>query len=112
VRISPSHTDLFQIDRHAAIIDGPIVSAQRQDGKMMRVERIRISYRWIGAWKTDKYSVDISGPVLKKDGTDSQLDATIHYWYGAQPEWVRAIIDGLRPDTAPTYSSDVFEVTE
>lgn len=112
--VTPSHTDHPTVNRHAIVTDGPIVSAHRADGKLMRVERVRITYQWSSGnqlWNASKYSTDVSGPVLKKDGTDSQLDATIRY-YGETPAWIAEIVDRLRPHGLPVIPVIQFEVEQ
>jgi hypothetical protein len=110
--VQPSHNDRPTVNRHATITDGPIVSAQRADNKMMRVERVKITYQYSrdsARWVASKYCIDVSGYVLKKDGSNSLMDATVRY-YREQPYWLIAIVEALRPTDIPVLYTMQFEL--
>lgn len=87
------------------------------DGKRFRVTLLAITYTWTaGRWTTDSYSsVQMSGPVLKKDGTDSKNSHTRYPYYGwlGHPDmypWLGTVIDALRPTTDTILTTGTFEV--
>lgn len=98
---------ILQISRKAALANGPVLPmAYSSTGKTFRVKRVTVKYvyqggEWVAA---SRFSVDLSGPVLKKDGTDSKS------WHTSHPEWdwrgnaylpvyafAEKIVDMLRP---------------
>jgi hypothetical protein len=88
-----------------------------RDDKRFRVTRITITYTWTaGRWTNDSYAaVQMTGPVLKKDGTDSKNDHTRYPAYGwpRDPDmypWLTAIVDLLRPTTDMILTTGTFEV--
>jgi hypothetical protein len=87
------------------------------DGKRFRVTLLTVTYTWTaGKWVADSYSsVQMSGRVLKKDGTDSKNNHTRYPAYGwpaAQDmyPWLDTIIDALRPTTDMILTTGTFEV--
>lgn len=73
------------IIRKIAIKDGPIHDyALSPTGRKFQVEMVIVKYRLMvsGSWTFEGFAdVDISGPVLKKDGTPGQL------WHNRHPEY-------------------------
>lgn len=56
----------FEIAGRCPVVDHP----WSRSGKRVRIDRVVITYDWSGdGWKvTSTLSVDLAGPVLKKDG--------------------------------------------
>lgn len=87
------------------------------DGKRFRVTLLTITYTWTaGKWVADSYSsVQMSGRVLKKDGSDSKNNHTRYPAYGwpTAPDmypWLDTIINALRPTTDMILTTGTFEV--
>lgn len=88
--------------------DHPVVGmAYARTPKKVRIERGTIKYTWCdGSWGvSNNYDVEVSGVVLKKDGSDGLNTHSRHMpgkWdngqdaYGSWP-WISEIIDLLRP---------------
>lgn len=108
--VTPSHTDRPSVNRHALITDGPVLSAGHADGKEFRAERIRVAYTWNGeSWSDSRYTTEISGANIKKDGTPGQMDVTRRF-YGDVPAWVTDVVNRLRPHGTPLLPVVQFEV--
>lgn len=108
--VIPSSTDRPSVNRHALITDGPVLSAGHADGKKFRAERIRVGYQWNGqGWSDSRYSTEVSGTNIKKDGTPGQIDVTVRF-YGDTPVWVTEIVNQLRPHGTPVTRTTQFEV--
>lgn len=107
--VIPSSTDRASVNRHALITDGPILTAHA-DRKQFRAERIVVSYRWNGqGWSDSRYTTEVSGTNIKKDGTPGQMDVTVRF-YGDIPAWVTEIVNQLRPHGTPDTRTTQFEV--
>ena len=88
-----------------------------RDNKRFRVTRLTITYTWTaGRWTNDlRTSVQMAGPVLKKDGTDSKSTHSRYPAYGwpRSPDmypWLTEIVDLLRPTTDMILTTGTFEV--
>lgn len=107
--VIPSNTDRPSVNRHALITDGPILTAHA-DRKQFRAERIRVDYQWNGqGWSDSRYTTEVSGTNIKKDGTPGQMDVTVRF-YGDVPVWVTEIVNQLRPHGTPVTRTSQFEV--
>jgi len=70
-----------------------------QAGKTYRVEHLSVTYTQRGGSWTAQ-TVQLSGTVLKKDGSDSKTFTRHDAWGWEQRSelgFVRAIVDGFRP---------------
>lgn len=96
------------INRSINIIDGPVIPHPSSGtGKKIRVMQVQITFtlkddEWvIRGWTT----VQISGVVLKKDGTEGKETwlGTVHYCWQKMPEyaWLDLLIDAVRPEGVP-----------
>lgn len=90
------------IKRSVKVEDGPVLEQGTSNtGKKFRVEFIMITYTWSQSHGWDVQHVDVSGNVLKKDGTPSQA-FTKQWAYnwdkpGSQYHVIAPVILGLRP---------------
>lgn len=107
--VNPSDNDRPSIVRHALITDGPALTAHA-DRKQFRAEGIRINYQWDGqGWSESRYSTEVFGTNLKKDGTLGQMTVTVRF-YNDVPVWVTEIVNLLRPHGTPVTRTTQFEV--
>ena len=94
----------FTIDENRPVVTPDSLSG----GKQVRIYRGVITYVWKdGDWTLNsRWSIDLLGVVLKKDGTESQLDHRTHpeqtsyradATWTAQYTWIQAVVDLLRP---------------
>lgn len=94
------------VKRVVKIEDGPVLPWDNSStGKKFRVETIVLTYTWqdgVFVLKSD-FDVKLSGPVLKKDGSDSRVTADSRppytAWRNQEPEldWLRYLVDTHRP---------------
>lgn len=87
-------------------VTGPVIpAASSATGKLMRIEFIMINYTVDadGQWgvRFDS-SIELSGPYLKKDGSDSAVHADNRAPFGfvrgdVKMPWLTAVVDALRP---------------
>ncbi len=107
------------ITRHFTIeTDHPVVPmAYSTASRKVRIEGGTIRYTWADrAWVTGEWNIDITGSVLKKDGTPGKSDHTRHpetakgystfrnYTPAEGWEWMGEIVDLLRPDGNATLT--------
>lgn len=111
MKISTRNTAATVVRRFTIETDCPIVGmAYASRPRKVRIVRGSINYIWNGQeWIVkDAWSIEVSGPVLKNDGTDSKNDHTRRpddiYRFRGQAmelteefEWLYPIIDLLRP---------------
>lgn len=111
MKISSTSTAATVVRRFTIEADRPIVRmAYASRPRKVRIARGTIQYAWNGQeWTVkDAWSIDVAGPVLKNDGTDSKNDHSRHpddiYRFRGQAmalteefEWLYPIIDLLRP---------------
>lgn len=111
MKISSASTAATVVRRFTIEADHPIVwMAYASRPRKVRIARGTITYIWNGQeWIVkDAWSIDVAGPVLKNDGTDSKNDHSRHpddiYRFSGQAmelteefEWLNPIIDLLRP---------------
>ncbi len=131
MKISTVRTDSTVIRGFVITDDTPVVPmTYSHPPKQVRIERGTIRYTWQdGAWKVkNAWAIKLTGPVLKKDGTDSKNEHTRnpangydqcvhdsgHEWIATEGwEWLADIVTALRPTgalTLPEHSG--AEVTE
>jgi hypothetical protein len=77
VKIEAVKTLMVSAHRRVEVSDGPLVGDRRK----FRVERISVAYLWSPeGHRWGVQHIEVSGPVQKKDGTDSVLSATAVVW--------------------------------
>lgn len=77
MKIIEVNTPRVTADRIAVIAEGPILRGSRR----FRVRRVHVAYLWSA--KEHRWGVqhiDLSGPVVKKDGTDGLVDGRKTLW--------------------------------
>lgn len=95
--------------RRISVADGPVhPMAYSQTGKVFRVDHVEIRYTLdpeSGHWDWNSRSdINLTGPVLKKDGSDSRNFHTRHpgckynpYRLAEDYAWVGKLIEDARP---------------
>jgi len=100
----------MQVTRNVNVTDGQIrPQPYSLAGRTYRVEYVVITYSYV-AWGWATKGIQMSGTVLRKDGSDSKNDAreSIYNSEGA-PEWLAGLIDGIRPVGVPVLPMGVFQ---
>jgi hypothetical protein len=109
MKISSTDTVARVLRRFVITEDHPVVGmAYASQPKKVRIERGLIEYQYRdGKWVVaTQFSISLSGPVLKKDGTGSKNDHTRHPEtasysdaenFRADFAWLKPIVDLLRP---------------
>ena len=78
-----------------------------RQGRVYRVDRVVVAKK-DGIFS----SVALSGPVLKKDGTDG-LNRHEEHLYGGLPEWLTGLLKGLAaPTTVITLPADLINANQ
>lgn len=104
---SRSHGSL---KRFVDIIDGPVLPHPNSStGKTIRVTHVTVEYaldRNSGEWAVKGWSaLQISGVVLRKDGTEGKETWGGNVAYGwdkdSRYDWLRKLIEAMRPEGAP-----------
>lgn len=110
MKITPTGS-VSRVQHGANITDGPILA---KGERRFLAERVWATYI-LGAdgWKLQH--IDISGSVIKKDGTPGQLDTT-KTWYPGHgerpPVWVAALIATLAPQGALRFNTAEYDIQE
>jgi hypothetical protein len=117
-----SQNSYTETKRYFDVEDGPLVDAEYfSPPKKVRVNRGCITYTWQdGEWIVpNAWAVEVSGPVLKKDGTASKAEHARRAkerprnWSEPTPTalevaddwgWLQEIIDLLQPVGGPTVA--------
>jgi len=89
-----------QIIQRIGVVDGPVLPMPGSNtGKVYRVEYLLVTYvQRDGSWATQR--VQLSGTVLKRDGSDSKAFTKDDAWdWRKRPglEFASTIVDGFRP---------------
>lgn len=106
----------FTITRQVTVEGGPLLTQQNSSvGRRFRPETVTVKYHWReSAWAT--VDVTVIGPVIKKDGTESQNTARNSYWpgdaYSPASPWMVDVCDTLRPTHTPAVPTGTFEIKD
>jgi len=99
---------LGTIKRAVNVTDGPVMPhPSSSTGKKIKVSYVSVTFTLKGGeWEIDGWSgIHFSGTVLRKDGSEGKetWGGTAHYNWEKMPayDWVRLLIDSLRPEGAP-----------
>lgn len=104
------------VARTVNVIDGPIrVMRHSSKGRKFRIDKVVVTYyQRSEEWHVQTLS--LHGIVLKADGSDSKLDTwerSVHEWKDSDSlEWLRDLIDGIRPVGEVTLPFDVNDPEE
>lgn len=100
----------IEVTRHINVIDGEVrPQPYSSAGRKYRVSKVIVEFRWAPiptGWKVS--GANLSGTVLKADGSDSKNDAREHVsTYDTPPMWLDELIDAVRPVGAVELPFDV-----
>lgn len=92
------HCTRAQVTRTIDIENGPVIPMPYSvAGKMFRVERLSIRYDLEpDGWRKSRYGTNVSGTVLKKDGTDSKSEHSSEF-LSSVPHWISDIAEAFKP---------------
>ncbi|QZD98849.1 hypothetical protein SEA_TRACKER_6 [Gordonia phage Tracker] len=70
--------------------------------KPIRPDRAELTFKEAGAWRTNPVvSIKVSGPQVRKDGSESKNRSTVNVWHDEVEPWMFDMVDAVRPSTHP-----------
>ncbi|AYD83391.1 hypothetical protein SEA_EMIANNA_6 [Gordonia phage Emianna] len=70
--------------------------------KPIRPDGAKLVYHEAGTWRNNPVvSIEVSGPQVRKDGSESKNRSTFTVWHDRVEPWMLDMIDAVRPSTHP-----------